>query len=435
MNGVILPGSSIGESVEWKLPEFELPDFQPDAAVGNAWQVIHTRYAKAIHSGRWDETSERTWLNTEFPTLIPASCGCGGAWQPLSDQLDLSTAENAFRSLWVAHNEVSTRHVQPPLPAIPYEQCRELWMGPRVAWLSAAYQQVGGTETFHRTLLPRLRHWRNIIGFVSTAYDGGDGRLLKVPVSHGVNAAKSVASNADVVVTWGIDTLREILPAERPKVIAVHHADWSSDWSNDLVLKQLDVIDEVVCVNEDVVTQLRAGINKPVHLIPNAVDPDRIKPTARVEPSKIVFWNHRLSHEKQPAKAIEIANSLPDGWQMVMAGGGQSESAVRAAQNAKMRYVGIIDSPAYWLSNCDCFLSLSTFEGYGLSVAEALAAGVPTVATPYGIASSRAVTLPADASASDWVSAIVNVQPIEPHRDLCDVDQFVAAWKSVIKTT
>jgi hypothetical protein len=94
----------------------------------NAWQVIHTRYADAIQSGQWDEASERQWLNTEFPKLIPASCGCGGAWKPISDQIDLSTPEAAFRSTWQAHNTVSTEHVKPAKQAISYERCRALYL-------------------------------------------------------------------------------------------------------------------------------------------------------------------------------------------------------------------------------------------------------------------------------------------------------------------
>ena len=95
----------------------------------NAWHIIHTRYAAAISLEQWNEATERDWLNTEFPKLIPASCGCADAWKPLADQLDLSNAEAAFQSAWNAHNVVSTQHVQPPLPTITYAQCRAMYLG------------------------------------------------------------------------------------------------------------------------------------------------------------------------------------------------------------------------------------------------------------------------------------------------------------------
>jgi hypothetical protein len=439
MNGISLPISSAGESVAWKIPEFTLPEFEPDESVANPWHVIHTRYANAMHSDQWHEATERTWLNTEFPKLIPSSCGCGGAWQPLSDQLDLSTAEAAFRSVWAAHNTVSTQHCQPPLPAMPYDQCRSLWLGPKVLFLSTAYQNIGGTETFHRTLLPRLRHCKNIIGFVATGAYNGDGSLLKVPYFTGVEAARRLATEADVIVTWGIDSLANILPSDRPKVISVHHSDWSSDWSNNLQLNQLDLIDAIVCVNADVAKRLQS-IGKHVCYIANAVDPERLKPSQDAaklreqyniqSDAKIVLFAHRLSPEKQPLKALEISKHLPADWIMVMAGDGVLMEDCKRLAGDKVRIVGAVDSIADWLSVSQRFLSLSNMDGYGLSVAESLAAGVPVVSTPVGVAVGNCLTLPSAASNQEWAKAIESEQR-KPVFD-CGVDRFVNQWNDLL---
>jgi hypothetical protein len=93
----------------------------------NAWQVIHTRYANAIESYQWSETVERHWLDTDFAAMVP--CGsCGNKWQDIKPTIDLSTAESAFRSVWQAHNTVSTEHVQPAKQPISYELCLALYL-------------------------------------------------------------------------------------------------------------------------------------------------------------------------------------------------------------------------------------------------------------------------------------------------------------------
>lgn len=316
-----------------------------------------------------------------------------------------------------------------------------------VGFLSVAYLPIGGTETHHRTLLPRLRKVVDIAGFVSTAFSGGDGSQLQVPYASGEQAATQLAAHCNVLIVWGISNLKAILPTHRPKVIAVHHADLSSGWSNDLILQQLDSIDEVVCVNEATAKQM-ATSGKRTHFVPNAIDPKRIIPTGQqhtLKPAhnipadaKIVLFGHRLSGEKRPEFAVEIARQLPDGWVMALVGGGPMRHAIErdAADCDQVRVVGPCESLADWLSISDCFLSLSTFEGFGLSVGEALAAGVPTVSTATGIAPGLATTLPTFASPSEWVAAIVGAKVVvEPEvvLDRFNVDRMVDGWANVIR--
>jgi glycosyltransferase involved in cell wall biosynthesis len=317
---------------------------------------------------------------------------------------------------------------------------------PRIGFLSAAYMPIGGTETFHRTLLPRLRNVVDIAGFVATGFYGGDGTKLCVPYATGMDAARLLAAHCDILISWGIDELADLLPRQRPKVIAVHHADWSSIWSNDSILNQMVLIDEIVAVNADVVDNLN-GCGKPVHYIPNAIDPARITPSGEqstlrsqhgiAQDSKIVLFGHRLSTEKRPDLAIEIACRLPPDWTMVIAGDGPMRHEVKtaAADCDRVLVIGSVDSLADWLTISDCFLSLSTFEGFGLAICEAMALGVPVVSTPTGIAPGLATTLPTDATIQQWAQAIVTAKP-KVSRELIaeafSVDQMVAGWLKVV---
>jgi glycosyltransferase involved in cell wall biosynthesis len=279
------------------------------------------------------------------------------------------------------------------------------------------------------------------------AFSGGDGSKLEVPFATGLKAARRLAAHCDVVVTWGIEDLAAILPADRPRVITVHHSDLESTWSNRTILTQLPLIDEIVCVNQDTAAQL-ATSGKPVHYIPNAIDFDRITPTGKLSEmrgdfgiyadSKIVLFGHRLSAEKRPQLAVEIAKQLPPDWTLIIVGDGPERQAVEAAASGcdRVRVVGQVDSLADWLAVSSCFLSLSTFEGFGLAVGEALAAGLPTVSTATGIAPRLATTLPTDASAAEWAAAITTAKPlVQPEAILerFSLERMVSAWASVIK--
>ena len=401
----------------------------------NPWSTIHTRYADAIKSNQWSEATERLWLDSEFSKLVPCN-SCGSKWLSLSATIDLSTAENAFRTLWQAHNTVSTEHVQPPLPAMPYEQCRELWLGPKVAFIAVNYATHGGTETFHQTLLPRLRHFRNIIGF-GAIHGGGNPALLKVPYYEGREAISKLCSEADIVVTWGIDALTSLLPNPRPKVIAVHHGDKDAGWIVETMWQS--EVDKFVCVNREAAEHIKAKRDLPVHWIPNAVNLDRVKPTpnldaikASVAGKKVVLFGHRFSEEKRPQLAVEMASYLPDDWILIMAGDGPLKPTVVPAN---VRLVGHVDTLADWLTVADCFISMSTFEGFGLSVAEAHAAGVPVVATPFGIAPEVAAKiLPLSASAKEWADSVLNTCALALKNKPADysIDSHVATWARVL---
>lgn len=317
---------------------------------------------------------------------------------------------------------------------------------PRVGFISVAYTKIGGTETHHQTLLPRLKYRVDVAGFVASGFPGGDGRKLEVPYATGVPAAKQLAAHCDVLVVWGIADLKAILPTNRPKVIAVHHADSSSRWSNDLILQQLDMIDEIICVNEATAAKL-ASTGKPTHYIPNAIDPRRIVPSGQQHAlrslhnisadSRIVLFGHRLSEEKRPELAVEIARLLPAGWLMTIVGDGPLKHDVKraAADCDRVRLVSSSESLADWLAISDCFLSLSTFEGFGLSIGEAMAAGIPTVSTSAGIAPGLATTLPTFASPAEWSTAIVNAAVLaQPDQILgrFSAERMVSAWADVI---
>jgi len=406
----------------------------------NHWFTLH-RYAHG--GGDWIEAEADAFIKqwvADIAKNTPGVCNCYAEWLAFNHQFDCSSRESFQHSCVDGHNLVRKKLGQ---SIFTYEQSAKRWAGPRVLFLAGYYSVEGGTETFHKTLIPRMRERMNIIGFCALYHHPGDPAPLKVPYRTGEKAAIEMVKQADVIVSSSVHTLARILPKDRPPVVSVHHSDLTCEWNNANQVTQLDYFDTMVCVNESVAEKYQ-DIGKSVVHIPNVVDPARVAyrstdlrsrydiPTD----SKVVLFLHRMSKEKQPLKAVEIARQLPDDWVMVIAGGGILAEQVRKAVHPKVRYVGSVANPAGWLSIADCFLSLSIYEGYGLSVAEAAAAGVPVISTPTGIAPQiGAHLIYNDAPAEQWVAGIVNAKPVQPNASLCDVERFVDQWENVVRET
>jgi glycosyltransferase involved in cell wall biosynthesis len=324
-----------------------------------------------------------------------------------------------------AHNSVNERLGKKQFTWGQFEKKYPAWKqvdGHRIGFAAINYEEMGGTETFHQTIVQRLP---NVIGFASQNELRGDIKKLGVPTGQGMDAIAALSLQCDTVISWNIDWTHNPKPKQ---LITVHHGSLPDTPSTQLCLQG----DAIVCVNQDVANHLRTITDKPVYCIPNAVDPDRIKPRIQVETNgkKIVLWSHRFAKDKQPQLAIEIAKHLPDDWHMVLTGhrGEKLETHDRATILPPTH-------PGDWLSVASCFLSTSLFEGFGLSVAEAIVAGVPVVSTPVGIATrpGLASTLASDAKPEEWADAILASQSMAlPIRDLFSVDKFLGHWGSLL---
>ena len=108
---------------------------------------------------------------------------------------------------------------------------------------------------------------------------------------------------------------------------------------------------------------------------------------------KFVFlYAGRLAHEKGVdviLRAFALARQAlpPASIHLVIAGGGPLESQIRASASSDMSFLGYLDRvrslPELYASS-DAFLFSSTTETLGLVVLEAMASGIPVIATPAG---------------------------------------------------
>ncbi len=96
----------------------------------------------------------------------------------------------------------------------------------------------------------------------------------------------------------------------------------------------------------------------------------------------IVGWIARVTGVKNPMRALEVANVLPD-TQFVMAGGGDLLDQVKAKAPANVSVIGWADAGDLFGAS-DIILSTSENEGMPVALIEAQLAGKPVVATDVG---------------------------------------------------
>ncbi len=124
--------------------------------------------------------------------------------------------------------------------------------------------------------------------------------------------------------------------------------------------------------------------------IPPGVVPVNVTPTGQAlanlnledNGAPIVGWIARVTGVKNPMRALEVADSLPDA-RFVMAGGGDLLEQVKAAAPANVSVIGWADA-ADLFGASDIILSTSENEGMPVALIEAQLAGKPVVATDVG---------------------------------------------------
>jgi len=96
----------------------------------------------------------------------------------------------------------------------------------------------------------------------------------------------------------------------------------------------------------------------------------------------IVGWIARVTGVKNPMRALEVADALPD-TRFVMAGGGDQLEQVKAVAPANVSVIGWAEASDLFGAT-DIILSTSENEGMPVALIEAQLAGKPVVATDVG---------------------------------------------------
>lgn len=151
-------------------------------------------------------------------------------------------------------------------------------------------------------------------------------------------------------------------------------------------------------VSEDIAEGLEAhGVSVPITVLPIFVD---IKRLEGLERKKHPEWKiallsiGRLEKEKRFEKSIDVVAQLQarghDAGLTIVGSGSEEEGLKQHARTLHVerfvRFVPWAQDVTPFLSQADLVLVPSAYEGYGLVIIEALAAGVPVLSTDVGIA-------------------------------------------------
>jgi len=302
-----------------------------------------------------------------------------------------------------------------------------MWYVGKIGFLSISYMQIGGTETFHQTLVPNLK---GIAGFV--AFDEslatGDFSLLKCQYGVGLKAAVRLANACKVLVVWGLGTgLDEVMKhvTNKPRIISISHCNAGNGWTKKYMLQQESHSSHFVYINPDglgTVPMLRQG---DATMLPNGINEKNLVTTRTREQirtelgipldAKVGIMLTRLSPEKGVKEAMAAVRTT-DHYLLVYGNASYWNKGykreLKTLQNSRVKLMNVARA-ANVLPVADYYLSCSQYEGFGLSMAEAMYMGIPVVSTVTGIASThpKAFTLlPLNPYKEQIISAINNLR-------------------------
>jgi len=149
--------------------------------------------------------------------------------------------------------------------------------------------------------------------------------------------------------------------------------------------------DTIIAVSEWEREQLESEFDVGVLVIPNGVDIERFQNTEQKQCERpYLLTVGRLEKYKGVQHIIRALPNLPE-YDLLVAGSGNYEPQLRDIVNkveikSQVKFLGYVpdeDLPRLY-AGAEAFVTLSSFEAYGMTVGEALAAGTPAVVRERG---------------------------------------------------
>ena len=182
--------------------------------------------------------------------------------------------------------------------------------------------------------------------------------------------------------------------------VARHQAKWTGRRRLKLLGRELD---RFLAVSVEIERELRTlpGVSPKVILMENGVDPDKIKPLGHQERAglrrslefpdgPVVLFVGRLSPEKRVSLLLDIWPELRTQYPpatLCIIGDGPEADELKARAGEGVQFAGIPRDVIPYLQAGDIFILPSVAEGMSIAMLEAMAAGLPVVATDVGGAS------------------------------------------------
>ncbi|MBD3251260.1 glycosyltransferase [Candidatus Uhrbacteria bacterium] len=150
-------------------------------------------------------------------------------------------------------------------------------------------------------------------------------------------------------------------------------------------------MDQVIPITKAVETYVQSDLGVPkdqLHLIPNGVDLDRLpirEPRRRSSTPTLIIVG-RLELQKGHETLLRALANVHPPWLLQVVGSGSQERTLKELAESlgivsRIRFLGIRHDIGSLLACADLFLFPSHWEGMGLALMEAMAVGVPSLAS------------------------------------------------------
>lgn len=228
---------------------------------------------------------------------------------------------------------------------------------------------------------------------------------------------------SDVVLAWGYPKVGELVPRE--KLIAVSHGAAELEWTRKCCEPMERDSARLAAVSGDAARVWHRG---PVEIIQNGAELDRICPrrgrefsrrTLGIAPhERLALYLGRLSPEKRPEIMAQMAEFLPVGWKVIVAGPACGASI---PAHPRVKVLPAVSHPGDLLAAADCFVLPSMTEGHPIALTEAWLASVPTVYADWPFAAEMrarhgahpGTVVPINGTPEQWATAVVQSRHID----------------------
>ncbi len=135
-----------------------------------------------------------------------------------------------------------------------------------------------------------------------------------------------------------------------------------------------------------------------IEVRPIFVDVEKIKNTPKTETNeKIVLLSVcRLEKEKRVDWIIDAMREIKNAELRIVGDGSQRKYLEKLAEGLPITFYGWQHDTAQFYKNADIFVNTSMYEGYGMTLVEAHAAGLKIISTDVGIAKEVGATIITD---------------------------------------
>lgn len=264
----------------------------------------------------------------------------------------------------------------------------------------------GGAEQWLLDLMVHSKQW---IDWLPLLYTGktipkqnkiADFNAAGIPVLMGDSAATYLTLNPpDIVIVWGggIGWFHRKEPTRLPPVWVVHSPIvWIAQNHHIGYKEAYPVVKELRCINVAVskkcLDAFDAEDRPSVHIIYNGIDPNRcaitedrsqIRKRYQIADDKyVVGYFGRIAPIKNVHTLADAIKLLPDRFVGLFVG--SSADSYYTSDSDRIIVAPWTNSPGNTLNAFDCFVQVSFFEGFSLSLLEAMYCKLPCIVTPVG---------------------------------------------------